>query len=115
LAAEYDLNIDQGATFRQNFRWEAGDPPAPVDLTGCSAELHIRARARDAQPLVAASTSNGKLTLDNAGNIHLVLSAADTAILTVKEAVYDLEITLTNGDVNRLVGGKVFVSPQVTR
>ena len=76
MAAEYDLNIDQGATFRQNFRWEAGDPPAPVDLTGCF---------------------------------------ADTAILTVKEAVYDLEITLTNGDVNRLVGGKVFVSPQVTR
>lgn len=115
MAAEFDLNIDQGTTFRITFRWEAGEPPTPVDLTGCSALMHIRARVRDALPAVVASTANGKLTLGASGNIDLVLTVADTTLLTMKEGVYDLEVTMANGDVERLVSGKVFVSPQVTR
>lgn len=115
MAAEFDLNIDQGTTFRITFRWEAGEPATPVDLTGCSALMHIRARMRDASPIVSASTSNGKLTVDANGNINLILTVADTTLLNMKEGVYDLEVTLTNGDVERLVAGKVYVSPQVTR
>lgn len=77
--------------------------------------MHIRARMRDASPIVSASTSNGKLTVDANGNINLILTVADTTLLNMKEGVYDLEVTLTNGDVERLVAGKVYVSPQVTR
>lgn len=115
MAAEYDINIDQGATFKLCFQWEAGEPPVAVDLTGCSALMHIRTRLRDATPALVASTTNGRIALNNQGNIQLTFSAHDTNLLNMREGVYDLEITLTNGDVIRLVGGKVYVSPQVTR
>lgn len=115
MAAEYDINIDQGATFKLCFQWEAGEPPVAVDLTGCSALMHIRTRFRDATPALAASTANGRITLDSQGKIQLILSAHDTNLLSMREGVYDLEITLANGEVTRLVGGKVYVSPQVTR
>lgn len=115
MAAEYDLQIDQGATFRHTFQWEAGEPPTPVDLTGCTALLHIRARMRDVSPVLVASTANGKLIIAGPGSVTIHLTPFDTGLLQTHEGVYDLEITFSNGDVTRLVGGKVYVSLQVTR
>ena len=46
MAAQKDLRLDQGATWRPVLRWQAGSPATPVDLTGAAARLHVRAGAR---------------------------------------------------------------------
>lgn len=52
-AAKLKLVIEQGATFRKTLTWKAGTPSVPVDLTGCTARMHIRAVITDAVPLLS--------------------------------------------------------------
>jgi len=114
--AKVRLQLLQGQTYHQVFTWRAGTPPAPVDLTGCSALMHVRASVGAPAVLLELSTTNGRIALGGeAGTITLALSAAETAALTFASAVYDLEITHPGGQVRRLLQGAVAVSPEVTR
>lgn len=112
------LTIYQGATFRQSFTWKTGDPPEPVDLTGCSARAQIRENYSSTAPLVSLTTENGGIVLGGVeGSIALYLSATATAALPGldKMAYWDLEIVWVNGDVTRLFQGRVTISKEVTR
>ena len=115
-AGSYDLYIEQGATFRKLLTWKAGTPSLPVDLTGCTARMQIRAAIDDATPLVDLTTENSGITLgDTLGTIELYISDTDTAAFTFTTGIYDLEIILANDDVRRLLYGTVTVTPEVTR
>lgn len=115
-AAKLKLVIEQGATFRKTLTWKAGTPSVAVDLTGCTARMHIRSEIASPTPLVTLTTENGGITLGGvAGTIVLLIAATATAAFAWEAGVYDLEIILANGDVRRLVYGPVSVSPEVTR
>jgi len=115
-AAKLKLAIEQGATFRKTLTWKAGMPAVAVDLTGCTARMHIRAEVASATPLVTLTTENAGITLGSAaGTIVLLIPAIATSAFTWESGVYDLEVALTNGDVRRLLYGAVSVSPEVTR
>jgi len=115
-AGKLKLLIEQGATFRKLLTWKAGVPAVPVDLTGCTARMQIRADITSTTPLITLTTENGGITLgDTAGTIELYISDADTADITWTAGVYDLEIILANTDVRRLLYGTVTVTPEVTR
>ena len=115
-AGELDIYIEQGATFRKTLTWKTGSPAMPVDLTGYSARLQVRAKIDDAEPLLSLTTENGGITLGTTdGTIALYLSATDSAAIDWKKGLYDLELTAPNGDVTRLVAGSVEVSFEVTR
>lgn len=110
------LKFYQGATFRKVVTWKAGDPAVPVDLTGCTARMHVRAKLEDAAPLLALTTEDGGIVLGGAaGTVTIFVSDAGTAAITWVSGVYDLEIEFTNGDVRRLIYGTVTVSKEVTR
>lgn len=110
------LKIDQGSTFTKVATWKTGTPLAPVDLTGCSALAHIRAKINSADPLLTLSTLDDSIVLgDAAGTITIMIDAATTALITWTQAVYDLEITFADGTVRRVMSGTVTVSPEVTR
>lgn len=114
-ASKLNLSIEQGATFRTTITWQTGSPLAPVNLTGASAELQIRADY--GQPLLKQlDTTNGGITLGGAaGTIALYISATDTLAMTFDRAIYDLFITLPNGgDATKLVMGNVTVAQAVT-
>lgn len=117
MAAEkLKLLIEQGATFRKSLTWKTGTPAAPVDLTGCTARMQIRADLESTTPLITLTTENSGITLgDEAGTIELYISDTDTADMTWTQGVYDLEVILANGDVRRLLYGTVVVTPEVTR
>ena len=51
-AAKYDIQIEQGATFRRVLRWEQSDG-TPVDLTGATAKM----QAWDRDHKLSSSTS----------------------------------------------------------
>jgi hypothetical protein len=89
----------------------------PVDLAGYTARLHFRESVDSDVILLASTTENGGLALDNTlKTITLTISATDTTGLTWGAAVFDgLEMVSPGGVVTRLVKGAVSVSPEGTR
>lgn len=116
-AFKLNLKIDQGATFTQLVTWKTGPAPGTaVDLTGCTARMHARAKVADALTLLNLTTTNGGLVLGGAaGTVTINLTDEQTTLLAWKSAVYDLEIEFPDGTVKRLMRGSISVSPEVTR
>lgn len=113
---KHNITIIQGATLRDVTTWKAGTPAVPVDLTGCTARMQVRAKIDSTDTLLNLTTENGGINLGGtAGTVTVFLSATATAALTWKSGVYDLEVQFGNGDVRRLLAGSVAVSPEVTR
>lgn len=119
--AKLKYTIYQGATFRKRLTWHSpAVAPATlgplVDLTGCTARMHIRGKLADASTLLTLTTENGRIALGGvAGTVDLYISDEDTAAISWTAGVWDLEIVLSNGDVTRLAEGSVSVSKEVTR
>lgn len=113
LAGRYDITIEAGATFTLSLTY-VDDTGAPVDLTGYTARMQLRAAIGDTTPVIELSTSNGRISIDTAsGQITLNISATDTGSLT-GSGVYDPE--LVNGvTVERLIEGLYTVNAEVTR
>lgn len=85
----------------------------PVDLTGATARMQIRAGIGGAL-LLELTTENAGLAITGPGTLVRTLSAAQTAALTWTEGVYDLEVEYADGTVQRYLQGKVTVSREVT-
>ena len=92
-AAKLKLTIEQGSTFRKTLTWKAGTPQLPIDLTGCTARMHIRSAVSAATTLHEMTTENGGIVLGGAlGTIELIIIPAVTETFTWTDAVYDLEV-----------------------
>lgn len=111
-----DLNCYQGATFDYSLSWSTGG--TAVNLTGYSARMQVR-DSYDAGTAIVSLTSGTGITLGGtAGTILLELSATSTAALDGTpntQYVYDLELVSGAGYVTRLVEGRFYVYPEVTR
>jgi hypothetical protein len=116
-AFKVPLKIDQGATFRKSATWKVGPAPGTaVDLTGCTARMHIRSDVKSPLVLATLTTANGGITLGGvAGTVEIYISDEATTLFAWTTGVYDLEVEFANGDVRRLMYGSVTVSPEVTR
>lgn len=115
-AAKIKLSIEQGATFTKTVTWKTGKPALPVDLTGCVARMQVREKVDSTAVLLTLTSADGRITLGGAaGTVVLRVDADDTAAITWKGGVYDLEIEFADGTVRRLLAGTVSVSPEVTR
>lgn len=113
--AKHKLLIIQGATFRDRLVWMNPDK-TPIDLTGCTARMQVRAEIESPTVLLELTTANGGITVDGpAGQLTLYLTPAATAAIAWQSGVWDLELEHPNGDVTRLVQGTVSVKPEVTR
>lgn len=113
------ITIYQGATFDVLRTWKTGTPAVPVDLTGCTARMHVRAKQDAPTALITLTTENGGIVLGGAlGTVRRLLTPEATAALNpadFRTAVYDLEVVFPGGQVRRLLAGGVTVSPEVTR
>lgn len=115
----FNICIQQNATFASVFTWlepaccgAAGSGPQPVDLTGYTANMQIKAYPLAGTVLYDASTD---ITLGGPlGTITLVIPAYETMEFTWWEGVYDMILTDPTGVVTRLLSGTVSVCPGVT-
>lgn len=108
------LTIDQGSTFIQPIRVRHADK-SYRDFTGCTARMHIRAGIEAADPLIELTTENGRILIEETW-LRLKISSADTTLLVPTDGlVYDLEIISQDDEVERLLQGRVYISPEVTR
>lgn len=119
-AAKRNLYIEQGATFNLSFTWNEGTSAAvgpPVDLTGCKARMQIRAKQQSSAIVDALSDGESPAIIlgDAAGTIEVTLTDDMTDQLSLKSALYDLEIEFPDGTVYRLLEGTVTVSPNITQ
>ena len=115
---QYTLNIYKGATLDITFTYKdsAGNP---VNLTGYTARLQVRASVDAAAFLLELTTAlvagSGIVLGGAAGTIQLVAPAAATAAYTWDEGVYDLELISGTGVVTRLLQGPAKAWHEVTR
>jgi hypothetical protein len=114
-----NLIIFQGTTFRRVIRLQdtTVTPAVPIDLSGATVRMHIRAAISDTATLLELNETNGRAVISDAlnGEITLLVTAAITAALDFLKAVYDLEIQYSNGTVDRVLQGGVTLSKEVTR
>tara|TARA_R110000868_G_scaffold19150_4_gene82786 strand:+ start:5585 stop:5935 length:351 start_codon:yes stop_codon:yes gene_type:complete len=114
-AVNYDITIEQGATFQLNLVWKDPNGTA-INLTGYTARMQVREKVTSTTALISLTTENGGITLGGAaGTIAVVAAATATDDITVKRGVYDLELISSGGIVTRLIEGCVTISPEVTR
>lgn len=115
-AVRYTILIEQGSTLRFPIGVTNPDANAPWDLTGCTARMQIRPSIASPEVIHSLTTENGGLTIDGAEGVIMVeIDAVTTAAFDFKAAVYDLELEKPDGDVIRLIEGKVKLSLEVTR
>jgi hypothetical protein len=87
----------------------------PIDFTGMTARMHLRAKIKDTVVLDTLTTENSRVIFDNVGQtITLLFPEATTTAYAFSSAVYDLEI-VTSNSVVPLLQGSVIVGPEVTR
>lgn len=114
----YDLCIAQNATYERVFVWMVpngtaiGAAPIPVDLTGYTATLQIRAYAL--APTILYDASNDIVLGGTTGTITLTIPDTATATFTWWAGVYDLLLTSSQGVATRFLTGNVTVSPGVS-
>lgn len=117
--AKLKLTIYQGATFRKRLRWSDKATSTPIDLTGCTARMQVRAEKESPTALLSLSTENGGIALGGAaGTVDLYVGATATAAITWESGLFDLEVVHPGAlpdDVTRLAEGSISVSPEVTR
>ena len=130
-AGKYNFIIEQGAT--TNFEFVYKDSSGnPIDLTGYTARMDLRATPGASTSYLTLSSSlgpcgtglnmsgSGGLSASKpltSGSIGVYISAASSSALTFTEASYDLEIVSGSGNcavVTRLIEGKVTLSKEVT-
>lgn len=111
MSANYDLTIEQGATFTFTLTVTG------VNLTGYTARMQGRtSHAATATVFNLSSPSTGiTVTPGTNSTVAVTLTAAQTALLTAPlEGVYDLEVA-SGALVDRLLEGTFRVTPEVTR
>jgi hypothetical protein len=52
IRANIPITIIEGGTFNKTFQWKTGTPSLPVDLTGYTAHMQVRAKIKDVSPLL---------------------------------------------------------------
>ena len=113
LPGKYNMICPQGATFSKQLVYAIdGDP---VDLTTYTARMQVREKHTSKTAVVSLTTENGGIALgDDEGTIDLYIADENTAAISPKNYVYDLEL-VSSGEVYRLLEGKFIVTPEVTR
>ena len=113
-AGVYKIWCEQGATFNLFFTWKSTSG-TPIDLSGMTARMQVRKTKSDPDLIASFTTANGRITLGGvAGTVTVIMSAADTAVLTPGVYAYDLEIV--NGpEVTRVIEGSFTVDGEVTK
>jgi hypothetical protein len=121
--ATIDLEVYEGATFYQEFIWEIGTPPVPVDLAGMTARMQARDDIADEEVVLDLTTENGGiiiLTPTSTGGYAIKIKPSETEGLCMthekRVLVYDLFLDHgTDDDTGKQQKGKITINPSVTR
>lgn len=135
MAFNSPITVDQGTTFNETFVVQVltnqalpfnvnTNPYIPLNLTGASMNMMVRADYDKSVALLTCSSANGKITCMSpaTGAFTVALAPADTSNIPASNfqddtftGVYDIEVTDASGNVIRPVQGTFTVNREVTR
>lgn len=108
------MSFYNNADWYQTFTVTSGG--SPVDLTGKSLLLTLRANVNDAQPLLTADVDGGLLSITDgpAGKFALAVPFATTRTIPAGNHYWDLVDVLSANSRTRIAGGRFLVRQGVT-
>lgn len=109
-----ELVIIQGKTLRAEVIWGGS---TPVNVTGWTARLSIRASFSAAQVTADFTVANNRVTVGGAnGKFTFSMNATDCAALPAPfVGVYEIEVTQADGTVHRAASGQATILPEVVK
>ncbi len=113
LPVPWNISVKQGSTFATALYYK-DDNGVAIDLTGYTAQMQVREENTNVVILDLTTTSGITITAAE-GKIDIAITAAQSAILEVQNAKYDLLIKSSSGTVTYLLEGDFVVTPRVTR
>jgi hypothetical protein len=110
----YDILVDQGATLNRALFLK--DPAKkPLELAGYTARMHIRDSTDSTNIIEILTTENEQIIIDELdGRVDILLTPAETEALASEKYVYDLELESPEGDVTKIISGKLTVRSEIT-
>ena len=117
MPTKFNIDIIRGSRYLKSFVYQ-DSTRTPIDLTGLDARMQIRERESSPDPEIELTTTNGKLSIVGLdGKISIILTAIDTAGITINNGVYDLEL-YDSADldvVDTILEGAVTINDGITR
>lgn len=110
LPGTHDTVMVRGVTWTFRVQWLTTALETPVDLTNWTGALKIKSRKQSTDSLTQLTTANGRLTLDDEGNIVGTLTATQVDALPLGTLWYELELSSSEESV-QLLAGRVRVDP----
>ena len=71
IRVNIDIEIVEGGTFNKIYQWTQGVPLAPIDLTGCSVHMQVRAKIKDTEPTIDFPFIEADWTADGLTGIYI--------------------------------------------
>jgi hypothetical protein len=110
-----NILFNQGATFQKLFIYQ-DSTLNPINLTGYTARMQLRATYTSETPVINLTTENGGIEITPLdGEILVKMTAAQTEGIPARDYYYDIEVESADGRVYRVIEGKATVRPEITR
>ena len=106
----YNITVRQGSPYRRTLLLKQSNG-APVNLTGCSVRSQLR------RSYFSSSHIDIPVTIESApdGKIRIDIPSTTTKVIPYSFGVYDVELTMSNGDEEKVIYGNFTVTPEVTK
>ena len=115
MTAKYDFKLNQGTDLVVPFSL-SDESGKPCNLLGFTAQMQLRVNGATGKLVDTFTTENGGFLMEaEKGVLSLVFKHEKTSQYPATCLVYDIELVSTDGNVTRIVEGKITVSPEVTR
>lgn len=113
-AGQYIVLTDQSVLVCDTAGTSGATEPTAAGIDGTVVWIAV-ASYNGSRELLRLTNTNSRITLDNTTKtIALTISAADTAAITWKKGIYDLELESSSGVVTALMSGTVTMTKEVT-
>lgn len=115
ISGIYNMTIEQGSTYKLALCWK-NSANNPIDMTNYTAKMQIRSSTGASVKLLEATTSSDEIVIyPLQGSINITIGHLQTSQLAPSVAVYDLEVSSPQGEVFKLLKGRVRIEGEVTR
>ena len=110
----YDILVDQGATLnRAIFVKDAAKKAIP--LSEYIGRMQIRDYINSSIIVKTLTTENDKISIiEPLGRVDIILTPLETEELEAKNYVYDIELESPDGEVTKILSGKLTVRAEIT-
>lgn len=110
-----DLKLIRGDDNQIKFWLRVKPDKQLLDLTGCRIDLHAVDSEDETQVVLQCSTETGDITVLGAGEVLLMISHSMTANAEWERALYDVQLTDSQGLRHTVLYGKISLYHDRTR